>query len=474
MGCGPGPGRGIPLSEYQEQVTDAIMTVSGDDYTFVANHTILAEEEIIFGATDTLTINAGVDVILEGKLYVIDETDGITRITVNGTFTMDEGSEIEICGIRNGGVGISVNTGGIFTQNGGDIRITTVDDTNSAGIEVTGVGAVFNAFAGTGTIQIDTVTNNAVGIRVATEGTFIQNGTNITITNVTIQGTGISVFSSGSATTYTQTTGNITITTVSGTGLADVTTSGILVTGVDAVFAADGGTIQIDNVINLGIGIRVATEGAFTQNGTDITITNVNGGGGILVGVGAVFDANAGTIQIDIVNDFIGILVFLGGVFTQNGTDITITNVNATPVTTSVGILVGEDSVFTATAGTIELDAVTNRAIGIRVVNGGEFTQDVTDITFGKLTNDATAIEIESDSTFTKQNGSTISITNPSAGGGTSGMVVTGTIAGSVVTNLGPNGSINMTNSDTPYTPTIDPFGNPWDGVGSLRAFYAP
>ena len=50
MGCGPGPGRGIPLTEYQEEVGDTVMTVSGDDYTFVANHTIPADVEIIFGA----------------------------------------------------------------------------------------------------------------------------------------------------------------------------------------------------------------------------------------------------------------------------------------------------------------------------------------------------------------------------------------------------------------------------------------
>ena len=308
MGCGPGPGRGIPLSEYQEQVTDAIMTVSGDDYTFVDNHTIPADVEIIFGATDTLTINADVDVILEGKLYVIDETDGITRITVEGTLTMGDGSEIEICGIiTNAGVGISVNTGGEFTQNaGGDIRITTVDDGNSVGILVKGDGAVFNA---------------------------------------------------------------------------------------------TGGTILIDTVTTGAIGIGVVDDGVFTQNGTDISITNViNSGSGILVD------------------------------------------------TTAPG--------FTAT-----------------------YTQTTGNITFGQLTTNATAIRMSSDSTFTKANVPTISITNLSAGGGTSGMVVTGTITGSVVTNLGPNGSINMTNSDTPYTPALtlaDPLVAPWNGGASFRAFYAP
>jgi hypothetical protein len=85
---------------------------------------------------------------------------------------------------------------------------------------------------------------------------------------------------------------------------------------------------------------------------------------------------------------------------------------------------------------------------------------------------------ISSDSTFTKANGPTISITNAATGGGTSGMVVTGTAPfPSVVINLGPNNSIDMNNSDTHYTPALtvaDPLAPPWDGAGSLRAFYAP
>jgi hypothetical protein len=212
MGCGPGPGRGIPLSEYQEQVGDTVMTVSGDDYTFVANHTIPADVEIIFGANDTLIINAGVDVILEGKLYVIDETVGIIRITVNGTFTMQEGSEIEICGITNGGIGILVSRG-TFTQNGGDIIITNVTSPG-LGISVNplhGVGAVFNATAGA--INIGSVLNGGQGISVIGAGQFNQSATNITITNVTSSGVGILLADTA---TYTQNGGGINITNVDG------------------------------------------------------------------------------------------------------------------------------------------------------------------------------------------------------------------------------------------------------------------
>ncbi|MGI9554976.1 MAG: hypothetical protein ACR2M6_03290 [Vampirovibrionia bacterium] len=284
------------------------MTVIGDVYTFVADHPIPAEDEIIFGATDRLIINADVVVTLEGKLYVIDETDGITRITVNGRLTMDEGSEIEICGITNSGIGISVNTGGEFTQNGGDIRITTV------------------------------------------------------------------------------------------VGTGDPFTHGILVAGAGAVFNANGGTIQIGTVTTAS-GIDVRDDGLFTQNGTDITITNV---------------ANSG----------IGIVVF------NTGAGLTAT-----------------------------------------------YTQTTGNITFEQLTNFATAIEMISDSTFTKANVPTISIINLPAGGGTSGMVVTGTIDRSVVTNLGPDDTIDMTNSDIPYTPALalaDPLVAPWDGGASFRDFYAP
>jgi hypothetical protein len=303
MGCGPGPGRQVTLEQYQQENPDDI-TVIGDIYTFVADHTIPAGVEIIFGANDTLIIGVRVDVTLEGKLNVIDETDNFIRILVNGTFIMVDCSEIEFGDIINGGIGINVNNlVGTFTQNGGDIIITNVNS-SSAGIFV---GFVFTATAGT--IQIDTVTDGSFGIAVRNDGVFTQAGTNITITNVTNSGTGISVFTTGP-------------------------------------------------------------------------------------GLTATYNQNAGNI------------------------------------------------------------------------------------TFGQLTTNATAIEISSDTTFTKANGPTISITNAATGGGTSGMVVTGTAPfPSVVINLGPNNSIDMNNSDTHYTPALtvaDPLAPPWDGAGSLRAFYAP
>jgi hypothetical protein len=617
------------------------MTVSGDDYTFVANHTIPADVEIIFGANDTLIINAGVDVILEGKLYVIDETVGIIRITVNGTFTMQEGSEIEICGITNGGIGILVSRG-TFTQNGGDIIITNVTSPG-LGISVNplhGVGAVFNATAGA--INIGSVLNGGLGIYVIGAGQFNQSATNITITNVTSSGVGILLADTA---TYTQNGGGINITNVDGAGSNGIQVNsqfnatagainvgsvlngaqginvinagqfnqsatninitnvdgggsdGIRVNNAGSNFTLSGGSIQISSVTNEGQGIDIINEGTFNQNGltSSITITNVNSAFGIEVtgvnsqfttsagtinvgsvlngaqginvinagqfnqsatninitnvdgaasdgirvnGNSSVFNASGGTIQIvTVTNNALGINVRDDGVFTQAGTNITITNVtnlgigiavftlgpgltatytqitgdiNITNVTNlGIGIAVftlgpgltatynqnagninitnvdgtdsegigvgGNSSVFNASGGTIQIDTVTS-ALGIDVRDEGAFNQNglATSITFGQLTTNATAIEITSDSTFTKANGPTISITNAAAGGGTSGMVVTGTITGPVVTNSGGNNSIDMTNSDTPYSPLIDPFDNPWDGAGSSRAFYAP
>ena len=521
MGCGPGPGRGIPLSEYQEEVGDTVMTVSGDDYTFVANHTIPADVEIIFGATDTLTINAGVDVILEGKLYVIDETDGFTRITVNGTFTMEEGSEIEICGnIINQGIGIIVNQEGTFTQNGGDIRITNVDGGGSDGIRVNDVGSNFTLNGGSiqissvtnqgqgidiigtfnqngltssititnvnfseaihisglnsqfnataGAINIGSVLNGSQGINVRNAGQFNQSGTNITITNVT-RSNGIILTNPA---TYTQNGGNINITNVDAAGFSS---NGIQ---VNSQFNTTAGAINIGSVLNGAQGINVINAGQFNQSGKKINITNVDGVGsdGIRVNdAGSNFTISGGSIEIDTVtNQGQGIDIINEGTFNQNGlgTSITITNVN-----NAFGIEVtGVNSQFTTSAGTINIGSISIGGVGINVINAGQFNQNglAISITFGQLTTNATAIKISSDSTFTKDNGPTISITNAATGGGTSGMVVTGTITGPVVTNLGPNSSIDMTNSDIPYNPLIDPFGNPWNGAGSSRAFYDP
>jgi hypothetical protein len=473
MGSGPGPGRVIPLSEYQEELGDTVMTVSGGvDYQFVDNHTIPADVEIIFGANDRLFIGNLVDVILEGKLYVIDETYGIERIGVFGTFTMEEGSEIEICGdIINQGAGIRVNNTATYTQNGGDINITNVDGAGSIGIEV---NTQFNAT--TGAINIGSVLNGAQGINVRTAGQFSQSGTNITITNVDGGGS-----------------------------------DGIRVNDAGSNFTLSGGSIQISSVTNQGQGIDIINEGTFNQNGlaSSITITNVNNAFGIeVIGVNSQFTTSAGTINIDTVtSNAKGIKVINAGQFSQSGSNINITNVVGTG---SDGIQVdGNSSVFNALGGTIQINTVTNNAIGLNVRNDGVFTQAGTNITitnvtnsgsgigltttgpgltatynqnagnitFGQLTTNATAIEVGSDTTFTKQSGPTISINIAPTGGGTSGMVVTGTIAGSVVTNLGPNGSIDMTNSDTDYTPALtvaDPLVAPWNGVGSVRAFYAP
>jgi hypothetical protein len=86
---------------------------------------------------------------------------------------------------------------------------------------------------------------------------------------------------------------------------------------------------------------------------------------------------------------------------------------------------------------------------------------------------------MDSDTTFTKADGPIINIINPAAGVGTNGMVVTGTapFPSGVVTNLGPDDTIDMTNSDIPYTPALaltDPLVAPWDGGASFRDFYLP
>lgn len=246
MGCGPGPGRGIPLSEYQEEVGDTVMTVSGNDYTFVANHTISAGVEIIFGINDTLTINTDVAVTLEGKLNITEETvNGIVRITVNGIFSMVECSEIEFGNITQSleviSSGISVSSTGVFNQNGGDISITTVD--GAPGITVGGitVGGTFTSSAGT--IQIGTVSNGGIGIYLLLGGDFIQAGGDITFGQLQTSATAIRIESDLLNSTFTKQNGatiRITIPPPVGGG-----TSGMVVTA-GSVVTNLGGNSSID------------------------------------------------------------------------------------------------------------------------------------------------------------------------------------------------------------------------------------
>ena len=323
MGCGPGPGRQVTLEQYQQENPDDI-TVIGDVYTFVSDHTIPADVEIIFGATDTLTINVGVEVTLDGKLTILQQTDGFTRITVDGTFIMVDCSEIEFGDIINGGRGILLNSSATFNQTGGSITIILVDETVSSGIRLSGNGALFNATGGT--IEIDTVSNICQGIVVRDDAIFNAAGVTIQIDTVINNAVGIGIINNG-------------------------------------IFNASAGTIKIDTVTGAAFGISVQTSGFFNQSGTSvITIQNVTERGkGIRVfndsGTTTVFNQTEGSIIISLVSSFI-----------SDGIEIENTG-----------------SEFTASGGTIQIDTVTDRAEGINVRDGGEFNQSDTNITFGQL-----------------------------------------------------------------------------------------
>lgn len=108
MGKGPGCVRTpIQLSDYQQRITDEVLTVeditfkqrvgevTGKLYTFIADHTINCKDEIVFAPNDHLVISNGINITLDGKFNIKEETNQFNRITNQGTFILSEVGEIE-------------------------------------------------------------------------------------------------------------------------------------------------------------------------------------------------------------------------------------------------------------------------------------------------------------------------------------------------------------------------------------------
>ena len=396
----------ISLEAYQKKVGDSVMSVDTDTntYTFVSgtSHTIKCYN-IEFAENDTLVIAEGANVILESPLTIEKETNGIDRITVNGSLTLKEGSAITFGSIisdaieERGVSGIVVNSLNGLVMEGGHITIDTIkdginyEDKASVGILINKDGSMIQK---DGSIKIKTMEKIAFGISAYQGGQFVQEGGLIKINTMTteIDETnsvgGVAAYQGG---TIIQRQGKIHGVNVRGyyTRLVSLGSDGSF-DGSSFVQEKDG-LIQMDNVEN-ATGVNVNRSGTFTQNGGQITISNVTDAGGYAAGVGiyndsAIFNQNEGQITISNVtsaggSNAIGVEVFSSATFNQNGGEIIIKNVIGNDADEMYGVILYSNSTFTQTKGSLKLQNISAvkpldyGLVGLGIFSGSTFDQD--------------------------------------------------------------------------------------------------
>lgn len=128
---------------------------------------------------------------------------------------------------------------------------------------------------------------------------------------------------------------------------------------------------------------------------------------------------------------------------------------------------------LTNESSVITIGKMSNAAVGILTNNANVINKK--DIIFNEINSNSTAILSGDDpSTLVNEQNATIKVL---AGDNvnTTGFKID-TTTPSLVTNLGPDGAIDMSNTTTPYSPALnDPLATPWNGGDTpTRSFYAP
>jgi hypothetical protein len=195
MGIGGGFNN-INLEQLQENLGDNVISNESGVFTFIDNFTIPPDFEIIIDTNEQLIIETGVSVELEGKITlseavgamnppllvrgeITSETVGAMNpsLLVRGELTMLEFSEIEINltesheiygGIIEEGIGLYIENG-TFNQNGGNITFTSINGDSSVGIFL--LNSTFNL--NSGDITFGSLTNSATAIKI-TDSSFTK------------------------------------------------------------------------------------------------------------------------------------------------------------------------------------------------------------------------------------------------------------------------------------------------------------
>lgn len=139
------------------------------------------------------------------------------------------------------------------------------------------------------------------------------------------------------------------------------------------------------------------------------------------------------------------------------------------------GILAGSFLVYNLTneSSVITIGKMSNAAIGMLCDNANITNKK--DFIFNEINSNSTVILFaERPSTLVNEENATIKVL-AGDNDNTNGFKID-TFIPSLVSNLGPDGAIDMSNTTTPYSPALtDPLAPPWNGGDTAtRSFYAP
>ena len=237
----------VTLEQYQSLVGDDVLQKDGTQYTFIKNHNIDYGYTITFKENETLTINNGISVELQGKFVIPDTTD-ITRISNMGTFSLN------------------ASVGGRAEITFGDIICSENSLLDAIGID--NMGSFFSntlaTFNQNGKITFDTIDSNdnvnfkAYGIKTSDKGIYVMKPIESTTTSLTfekIQNSGIGIYVGDQSSFEVQSKtleddseikGTITLNDKTGTG---ITGTGI---GLSQDGSGSGGIFTNNGVVNFG------------------------------------------------------------------------------------------------------------------------------------------------------------------------------------------------------------------------------
>lgn len=258
----------------------------------------------------------------------------------------------------------------------------------------------------------------------------------------------------------------------------------------------NNGKITFNIIKNSGIGITFNNNGSMTTNGaiieieaiTNQIIRDLKPSGLLIIGdeEGGVNNLNFNRLNLHTksISDG-GSLLFgiepseVNIIFSES--DITIDEIIGVGLPSlqerqtlgiAAGGFLGTGYNFTNQSSVITIKKMSNAALGMIFSNANITNKK--DIIFNEINSNSTAILfVDNPSTLVNEENATIKVL-AGDNDNTSGFIID-TKTSSLVSNLGPDGAIDMSITTTPYSPALtDPLDAPWNGGDSpTRSFYA-
>ena len=275
--------------------------------------------------------------------------------------------------------------------------------------------------------------------------------------------------------------------------LDDAMSIGLLISGN---LNLNNGKITFNTIKNSGVGIAFDNNGSMTTNGgileieaiTNQIIDDLKPSGLLIIGEapGLVNNLNFNRLKLHTksISDG-GALLFgiepndVNIFFSQS--DIRIDEIigiglPALQERQTLGIFAGSfegECNLTNESSVITIGKLSNAAIGMLCDNANITNKK--DFIFNEINSNSTVILFgERPTTLVNEENATIKVL-AGDNDNTTGFEIN-TFTPSLVTNLGPDGAIDMSNTTTPYSPALtDPLAGPWNGGDTpTRSFYAP